>query len=277
MFLFKKKSNFKKVIEGGKTRKIEFGNNALSYQVGNLQQIGARRTQEDSFALINALDVHEISQNGLFAIVADGMGGMKDGKLVSEAAVAGFVQAFRKINMELDIPRQLRDSVTLVNNNLYSKFNGEGGTTAVLIMIYRGAAFWVSVGDSSIYLKRKGGLFKINKDHTYLNDLYANELDNEVVDKRDVEENIDGVRLSEFLGNSSIDEIDYNIKPLLLEKDDVILLCSDGISSFLDENAISAALAYPPELACAHLHKAIEHNFHKNQDNYTAIVISCLN
>jgi protein phosphatase len=144
-------------------------------------------------------------------------------------------------------------------------------------MIYKGMAYWVSVGDSSIYLKRNGGLNKLNKDHTYGNKLYSEEIYKDVIDKNEVENNKDGVRLSEFLGNSKVEEIDFNIKPLRLKKDDVILLCSDGISSFIDEKAISEALAFPPEIACEQLRILVDEKSLKNQDNFTALVISCVN
>ena len=57
----------------------------LSYQVANLQGRGTRERQEDSFAFANALDVTEILRRGLLAVVADGMGGLKDGREVSQA------------------------------------------------------------------------------------------------------------------------------------------------------------------------------------------------
>lgn len=276
MFLFKRKAD-RKVTDKDKTRRIKTDDGSLSYQVGNLQKLGSRSSQEDSFALVNALDVNEILQNGLFAIVADGMGGMKDGKMVSEAAVEGFVQIFRNLDREGDIPGQLVNSVSQVNSMLHERFEGEGGTTVALMMIFKEMAYWVSVGDSSIYLKRNRVLIKLNKDHTYRNKLYSAELDKDVIDKGAVENDIDGARLSEFLGNSRIDEIDYNIKPLSLRKNDVLLLCSDGISSFIDEESISDALSYQPETACDLLYRKIFERSHANQDNFTALVISCVN
>jgi len=276
MFLFKKKSKLKKVTEAGKTRRIDSGGRRLSYQVGNLQKLGSRSTQEDSFAIVNALDVNEITRNGMLAIVADGMGGMKDGKLVSEAAVDGFVRAFHNLDREDDIAKQLYNSVHQVNDNLHDKFCGVGGTTVVMVMIYNAKAYWVSVGDSTIYLKRNSGLFKLNKDHTYHNELYLEELYKDEIDKEQVESNEDKARLSEFLGNSRIGEIDYNLRPLKLEKDDVIFLCSDGISSFIDEKSISASLEFPPTIACEQLNNLIIQKSNKRQDNYTGLVISCM-
>ena len=55
----------------------------LSYNVANLQGKGSREYQEDSFGFVNALDVTEIRIKGLFAAVADGMGGMQGGREAS--------------------------------------------------------------------------------------------------------------------------------------------------------------------------------------------------
>ena len=53
--------------------------------VGNVQGIGAREGQEDSFALVNASDPEAMARRGVFSVVADGMGGLADGKAISEA------------------------------------------------------------------------------------------------------------------------------------------------------------------------------------------------
>lgn len=272
MALFSRKE--KSVIEDVKTHRLS-GTAMLSYEVSNLQMTGARERQEDSFAFVNALDVTEILKNGLLAIVADGMGGLNDGKRVSETAIAGFISAFHALDRGGNIPEQLFKSVKDVNRAIVDEFHGDGGTTVVLVMIYQSSAYWISVGDSAIYLKRGGGLFKLNRDHTYENELYAKEFSSETIDKRRVENDPDKARLSEFLGNSTVDDVDYNIKPLLLQKNDTLLLCSDGISSFIDEASISAALAFPPAKACEHLKNLVSQRQHPRQDNFTGLVIRC--
>ena len=55
-------------------------------RVGNVQGLGARERQEDSFAILNAADPEALERQGLFAVVCDGMGGMADGNDAIEAA-----------------------------------------------------------------------------------------------------------------------------------------------------------------------------------------------
>ena len=51
----------------------------LTYQVANLQGLGARARQEDSFTVANAFDAAMAREKGLLFAACDGMGGMRDG------------------------------------------------------------------------------------------------------------------------------------------------------------------------------------------------------
>ena len=133
----------------------------LTFQVGNIQGVGGRERQEDSFALLHAADAGEIARRGLFAVVADGMGGLEDGKQISEGAVDTLLQLFQALNDEGDIPRQLKEGICAVSDGLFQRFAGRSGTTVVAVRIFQDGLHWVSVGDSAIYLMRGGGVFRI--------------------------------------------------------------------------------------------------------------------
>ncbi len=263
------------MTEHTKTRESVRGAHRLSYHAANLQMIGARERQEDSFAILNAMDVTQILQYGLFAIVADGMGGMQDGRLVSEAAVTECIHLYHSLDRGGNIPKQLRDGIYTANDRLYERFCGQGGTTAVVGLFYDEYLYWASVGDSAIYLKRGNGLFQLNKEHTYSNELYLEELYKETIDKACVEENEDGVRLSAFLGMDSLTEVDFNKKPFRLKTGDTLLFCSDGISGTLCEDEILNALSLAPPEACARLNDGILQKGRRKQDNYTGLIIQC--
>ena len=70
---------------------------------GNVQGVGARERQEDSFAICNISDPDALARQGLFAVVADGMGGMDSGNEASEAAVDSMVRLFRGLLEEGDV------------------------------------------------------------------------------------------------------------------------------------------------------------------------------
>lgn len=278
MGLFKRRSGKSsarlRVTDDIKTRKSSL-QRRLSYQAANMQMKGTRERQEDSFAVLNAMDVNEIIKNGLFAVLADGMGGLQDGKEASEAAVAEFIKLFRKLDRQGDIPEQLLKGVFEINHKIFRQFHGLAGTTAVAVMIYNSSLSWVSVGDSAVYLRRDGGIFQLNQEHTYRSRLYLSEIQNDTVDRNRVETDEDAARLSEFLGIDSLEEVDYNRRELRLKAGDTLLLCSDGISGTLSPREMTAILALPPSAACAELQNAVIRAARPQQDNSTGVVIAC--
>lgn len=247
----------------------------LTFQVGNIQDVGGRERQEDSFALLHAADAGEIARRGLFAVVADGMGGLEDGKQISEGAVDTLLQLFQALNDEGDIPRQLKEGICAVSDGLFQRFAGRSGTTVVAVRIFQDSLHWVSVGDSAIYLMRGGGVFQLNQEHTYLNQLYARELEQERIDKSRAEQDEDARRLTAFVGMPQLEQVDYSLRPLPLQAGDRILLCSDGISGVLSPPELMEAMALEPDRGCSLLESMVLEKNLPEQDNYTGIIISC--
>ena len=248
----------------------------LSYQVANLQGRGTRERQEDSFAFANALDVTEILRKGLLAVVADGMGGLKDGREVSQACVAQVLSAFSDLDPEEDPAGQLREWADRVNGALYDRFQGEGGTTLVACLFLRERLWWISVGDSGLYLLREGGLCRLNRDQNYLAQLRLSAIRDGRLDPEVGLDDPDGPRLSHFLGDEHVEEADCSLRPLPLIEGDTLLLCSDGVSGVLDEKTMEDCLSAPTaEAACARLGEAVLAQARRKQDNYTALVIKC--
>lgn len=247
----------------------------LTFQVGNIQGVGGRERQEDSFALLHAADAGEIARRGLFAVVADGMGGLEDGKQISEGAVDTLLQLFQALNDEGDIPRQLKEGICAVSDGLFQRFAGRSGTTVVAVRIFQDSLHWVSVGDSAIYLMRGGGVFHLNQEHTYLNQLYARELEQERIDKSRAEQDEDARRLTAFVGMPQLEQVDYSLRPLPLQAGDRILLCSDGISGVLSPPELMEAMALEPDRGCSLLESMVLEKNLPEQDNYTGIIISC--
>lgn len=244
-------------------------------RVGNVQGVGLRERQEDSFAILNAADAGEQARQGLLAVVCDGMGGMADGKLASECAVGLFRQWFQEREGDKDIPGWLNACVQAASEAVFRQFSGHSGTTLAAVHIYQNALHWVSVGDSAIYLRRNGGVFQLNREHTYLNQLYARELAEEVICKERAERDEDARRLTSFVGIDRLAEVDGNLRPLPLRPGDVILLCSDGISGVLTPPELMEAMRLPPDQGCALLETLVQEKNVPEQDNYTGILIAC--
>ncbi len=248
----------------------------LSYQAANLQGIGARARQEDSFLIVNALDVTEMKNKGLFAVVADGMGGMKDGKIASETAISCLRGEFAEFDRDGDIAEQLRRAVVKASAQVLSRLGGDGGSTVVACIIFRERLYFASVGDSFILLKREGHLYRLNREHTYRNQLYLEAIRDGSMDPEPAESNPEKAALTQFLGMDGMNEVDYLRSPFPLRENDALLICSDGVGGVLTDGQMLDYLgrATPTE-ACAAIDEEIRRQGRKHQDNYTALCIYC--
>lgn len=245
----------------------------LALQIANLQGQGERERQEDSFAIANAADAALQKSQGLLALVADGMGGMEDGKAASQWAVECFLQLFQE--REEDIPGWFYRSAHAVSDEVFRQFGGRSGTTLVSVHIQGERLHWLSVGDSGIFLSRNGGVFQLNREHTCLNRLFLQELEREVIDKERAISDPDAPRLTSFVGIDRLTEVDLSLRPMELQRGDVLLLCSDGISGVLTPPELMECMSLEPEEGCALLERMVLEKNVMGQDNYTGVLISC--
>lgn len=265
----------RRVTDAGTTVRLAPPPAGKGLRVGNVQGQGQRERQEDSFAILNAADAGALARQGLLAVVADGMGGMADGKLASECAVELFRQRFRERQGDGDIPTWLSACVHDASGEVFRQFSGHSGTTLIAAHIYQNALHWVSVGDSAIYLRRNGGVFQLNREHTYLNRLYARELTEDVICRERAEQDEDARRLTAFVGIDCLTEVDRSLRPLPLHPGDVLLLCSDGISGVLTPPELLEAMSLEPDEGCALLETLVREKDVPEQDNYTGVLIAC--
>lgn len=247
----------------------------LAIRVANLQGIGEREEQEDSFAVLNATAPAELSSQGLFALVADGMGGMEGGRQASEWAADFFIQLFRERDPKRSVPEWFYQSAHVVSDSVYRQFGGRSGTTLVAVHLLEDRLHWLSVGDSAIYLARDGGVFQLNREHTCLNQLYLQELEQPVIDKARAEQDEDARRLTSFVGIDRLTEVDLNLRPLDLRRGDALLLCSDGISGVLTPPELLEAMSLEPKEGAELLEQMVLEKGVPGQDNYTGVLIAC--
>ena len=248
----------------------------LSYRVANLQGMGTRERQEDSFAFSNALDVTEIHRRGLLAVVADGMGGMRDGRLASETAITELKRSFEEMDRSGDLARQLCDGVYAAGEQVLRALEGEGGSTVVVCMVFQEQLYFASVGDSFLYLKRGGQLLRLNLAHNCRNQTYLETIRRGSMDPNEGNNHREKAALTQFLGMEGMDEVDFLRRPLPLREGDVLLLCSDGVGGVLDEGELALCLAEDtPKNMCAAMERGIVQKGRSSMDNYTALVIQC--
>ncbi len=253
---------------------VDYGK--IRYKVANLQGVGARERQEDSFTLMNALDERLYDEYGLMFAVCDGMGGMKDGKLASETAIASFRRFFGEMDRRGRIAEQLKQSVFAASSEVENLLDGDGGSTVVIGIIIHEQLYFASVGDSFFYLKRNGKLYRLNTEHNVCHERYLENIRDGVLDPEECRKDREAAALSQFLGMTGLDNVDCSVRPMWLQKGDVLLACSDGVGGVLTEYEVLDALNYESgEAACRMLEQRLIEHAKPGQDNYTALIIQC--
>ena len=248
----------------------------ISYQVANMQGLGRRDNQEDAFAFVNALDVREMKRNGLFAILADGMGGMSSGEIASQIAIDSLKADFFRFDREGDLVRQLQDSAARASEAVFQRLGGSGGSTLIACLFFQQFCYYVSAGDSRLYLWRDGQLLQINRDQNIRNLRYLEAIRNGSLNPAAAEADEERDAIVAFLGMADSIELDCFYRPLPLQDGDVFLLCSDGVSDVITEEETAACLALKSPLEiCRALEERILSKQKAYQDNYTALVVCC--
>lgn len=256
-------------------RIADFSDPITSIHVGKLHDQGAREYQQDSFGVS---DEKTYSATGLLAVVADGMGGLADGDRVSaalvETALDGFMYSQGQGTPEQVLLTLTQWGVQEVNRLLGPENYRKSGSTLVMGLI-RGDLFsWISVGDSRICLYRNGQLLQLNREHDFKQKLILQAVNGEIPLQEVYADKRSGGLIS-FLGMGQLEYIDLPVEPLRLLPGDKLVLMTDGVYNALKDSEIITALALDEDAAPEALHRAIQKKAFQDQDNYTAVILTC--
>ena len=195
-----------------------------------------RETNEDYFYISNSLD-----QIQLF-LLADGMGGYNGGEIASQLAIQtakNYIENnFKDIEKDRDsIIQLLGSSMEYANMVVYEKAKENPelqgmGTTLEICLIYNNKAYIGHVGDSRIYRVRKQFIRKLTQDHSYVQKLVKEG----TITKEQAEHHPQKNMLMKALGCNAFVEPDVMVKGFL--KDDILIMCSDGLSNMVDQQTI---------------------------------------
>lgn len=254
-------------------RKESSGDKGIALSVEKLHEQGARKNQQDCFA-VSPLEFQ--NRQGVLAMVADGMGGLSDGDKVSQAAVSAaldgfFTAAGTPEQILLDL---LSHAAAAVERTLGPGGMRTGGTTMVMGLIKDGAFHCLSVGDSRICLYRDGVLYQLNREHIFRNELAVQFVNGDAA-LQEMWEHPKAGGLTSYLGMGDIRYVDLPAQPVAVRPGDRFILMCDGVYNALDERELAAALDAEKGGVAEALRAAIQAKNYANQDNYTAVILEC--
>jgi len=204
-----------------------------------------RSHNEDSF---------EIDEERELYVVADGMGGHSHGEVASRMAVDSIRRFVAEAERERDATwpfaydpdlqrhsNVLKAAVRLAHDQVLSAIRRDGnlfgmGTTVVGCLVRGGTAAVAHVGDSRAYRLHDGELRLLTQDHTWVNEQVVAGFLSEEQARAHPLKNV----VTRALGGEA--EIEIDVREWLVEKGDLFLLCSDGLTTMLTDEEIRARI-----------------------------------
>ena len=204
--------------------------------------IGDRKYQQDFFLFTPDTDSEAVKDSGMLAIVCDGMGGMEGGEIASRMCAELVYNGYYQLGKVDDVCQTLRELVTAADAEVAALTDQNGrrlssGTTVTAAVIRDGKVYWVSVGDSRIYFAHDGQLEQITRDHNFRL-LLQEQCNAGYITQEEVETDGQKEALISYVGKGGNLLIDTGVIEFGTAKNDMILLCSDGLYKALPEEEI---------------------------------------
>ena len=250
-----------------------------------------RALNEDNFIVTNNIGgadwflPAESYTNGVMGtvmVIADGMGGTNAGEVASRIAVESVQKYFNALSSSPVKTGKtgaiLKDAILYAHkaivNFSYSHPETEGmGTTLVLCWIFGGRAYVGWSGDSRCYAWNPArGLRQLTKDHSYVQAL----IDDGKITAAQAFDHPQNNIVLQSLGDATV-EPEPDVAEMPIEKDDWLLLCSDGLSGMLTDAEIADILRAAPEDVGAAISLLIDRaNEAGGADNITVVAARVL-
>ncbi|WP_223066475.1 Stp1/IreP family PP2C-type Ser/Thr phosphatase [Paenibacillus caui] len=207
-----------------------------SVSVTNIGHI--RSVNEDSFC------VAHLEHGYTLGIVADGMGGHQAGDTASRLAVETISADLSALSQNLsseECTEALSAAILHANEVIYRAASENDelhsmGTTVVAVLLGPSGGVIGHIGDSRAYKYKGGSAIQLTEDHTLVNELVKNKQISEAEASVHPRRNV----IMRALGTDA--EVAVDLYPVTLEEKEILLICSDGLSSYVSPEQITLTL-----------------------------------
>lgn len=241
MFWWKKK----KKVEPQQTAEVmsdSSGNSTLKVVVktdlGNV-----RKNNEDAGTYVKIADENITREKGCMLLVADGMGGHNAGEVASKIAMETVSEEYFKKGSDTDKEKALAKAFIAANKKIFSMSQSDEsykgmGTTCTVLVVAGEHIYFAHAGDSRAYICKGKTITQITEDHTYVQQLVKNgditAAEAEVHPQRNV--------LINAMGTKPTLRVDTGKAELTFDKNDKLLLCSDGLYDYMSNAELADAM-----------------------------------
>ena len=229
-----------------------------------------RDSNQDAYA------VGEFSDEVVWSVVCDGMGGAAGGNIASALAVKVISDkinaSYREQMRDSSIKNMLDSALTAANIEVFDFAEAQPdlrgmGTTVVCAIVRDNQAYIAHAGDSRAYVINNGSIRQITTDHSMVQDL----LSRGKITAEQAEHHPNKNIITRAVGVDKGIEIDF--EQIDLNDDDTLLICTDGLSNYVSNDEMLELMSDGKHYAFADrlVKKANENG---GGDNITVVVIS---
>jgi serine/threonine protein phosphatase PrpC len=269
------------ILEFQGVREVQVASN---WFVGAARDVGSRSRQEDNYDIHGFVDPDTGVLESLLMIVADGMGGHSGGDVASMTAVSRFVEAFdpgRDLAGPEDVPERLRYAAVEANRSIARAIDENEalhgmGATLVAVLIAGDALWWISIGDSPLFLLRDTTLVRLNEDHS-MKPIYAQLAAEGRLDPNDDSAQRGAHVLRSALSGGELTLVDLTRTSYPLAEGDQLIVATDGIDSLRPEQIVDVLNRHDPgdaQTAVEALITAVKQEDRPYQDNVSILLYS---
>ena len=194
------------------------------YEVGAATTLGNREIQQDYFSV-------KRNNADLLLLLADGL--HENGEVAAKLAVDTFRELFETENAASQPQYFFKRATNAANKKIINTLEERQGETSIAaVIISDSQLFYTLVGNSRIAIFRRGDLIPVSEGQTV--DVLARHAYNEgKISKQDTLALLNEHRRYNTLGQDSFQEIEIFDKPLSLDKDDIVVIMSEGVFNVL--------------------------------------------
>lgn len=243
----------------------------MELEISVLSKPGGRAINEDAYGVWS-------NASACFCVISDGAGGHLGGEVASRLAVKQVLEWFYRTpeaSAEMLAAALKSANDAIVDEQRRSPQTSDMRATILVLAVdtAHATATWGHIGDTRLYCFRRQRIIAQTRDHSVVQSM----VDAGYIEQKNLRASPSRNALFAALGDAQTFAPSIEATRFRVQDGDVFLLCTDGFWEYLDEARMekSLTLAQSPEAWLRQLESEVLEHGRADQDNYSALVVSC--